>query len=229
MKWEIVGASGFATLDVTLEQGEVIYAQPKSMVRMTTGIAVTSEFGKFSGGNRISGALKGILAGESIALVVFTAKRDEQSLSLAPTTVGPVVPISLPNGRSLMIAKGSYLGHEVGIALEAIYSGVRGFLAKKGLFLLKAHGEGTLFLTAAGDIRTVELGVGERIVVDNDFVVAFDETVKFELVTAAKGLKDSLLSGEGLVNRYTGPGRVYYQSRAKARPGLLSSVVNTVT
>ncbi len=103
------------------------------------------------------------------------------------------------------------------------------FLAKKGLYLLHASGNGYVFLCGAGELRELVLAEGERIAIDNDFVVAFDASVTYQVVVAAKRLKDSILSGEGVVNRYTGPGKIYYQTRAKGRPGMLSTVLSTVT
>jgi uncharacterized protein (AIM24 family) len=50
------------------------------------------------------------------------------------------------------------------------------------------------------------------------------------LVKATAGLKDSVLSGEGLVNRYTGPGEVIYQTRAQERKsGILTGLLNVFT
>ncbi len=229
MNWEINGALGFATLDFVLEADECVFAQPRSMVCMTTGIAVTSEWGGYGGSNKVTGAIKGLLAGESVAIAVFSAKSPGQKLSLAPDAIGPIIPIVLAEAGNLMIAKGSYLAHGADVTLNAKFSGFKGMLAKKGIFLLEASGAGTVFLTAAGEIRSVVLAPEEKFVIDNDFVVAFEQTVSFELVTASKGVSDSILSGEGLVNRYTGPGRVYFQSRAKARPGFFSTMMNTVT
>ena len=67
---------------------------------------------------------------------------------------------------------------------------------------------------------------GEHFVVDNRFVIAFSDTVTYQFVKATKRLKDSLLSGEGFVNRYTGPGRLYYQARSKPSSGYLSRILD---
>ena len=229
MLWEIVGSAGFATLDISLAEEEVIRAQPRSMVLMSTGIEITASIGGGVGRGGAVAGLKGLLAGESFANASFRAKRSGERLSLAPDTVGPILPISLPESSVLLIAKGSYLACDTNIVLEAQYGGLKSFLAKKGLFLLKATGPGQLFLTGAGEIREIMLNPDERIAIDNDYVVAFESTVQYAVVTAAKGLKDSVLSGEGIINRYIGPGRVYYQTRSKVKPGMLTTIANTVT
>lgn len=229
MLHEISGNSAFAVLDLEMQEGESISAQPKSMVCMSVGIEVSAKLGGVTGSSSVGGSIKGLLAGESVALAIYTAKRDKQILSLAPETMGPIIPVSLTAGTDLLIAKGSYLASERTVALKTEFTGLKGFMAKKGIFLVRASGPGIVFLSASGDIREKELAEGEKFVIDNDFVVAFDTSITYKLVTASQGVSNSLLSGEGLVNRYTGPGKVYYQTRAKAKIGFMGTIFNSLT
>jgi len=229
MQHQISGNSAFSVLDLELDVDDYIVAQPKSMVCMSTGIEVSAKLGGVTGSSSVGGSIKGLLAGENIALAIYTSKKDKQSLSLAPGTIGPILPVALLEGQDLLIAKGSYLASESTITLKTEFTGLKGFMAKKGLFLVRASGPGIVFLAASGEVREKDLVEEERFVVDNDFVVAFDSSVSYKLVTASKGLTNSILSGEGLVNRYTGPGKIYYQTRAKSKPGLMSTVFNSIT
>lgn len=229
MHYKISGSEAFSVLDFEMEQGDAIVAQPKSMVSMTTGIEVSAILGGVTGSGTIGGSMKGLLAGENIALSVYSSNKPTQSITIAPQTIGPILPIDLKENQDLLIAKGSYLASESEVTLKTEFTGFKGFMAKKGLFLVRASGPGTVFLSAYGDIREKTLATDERYVIDNDFVVAFDSSVSYQLVTAAKGLTNSFLSGEGLVNRYTGPGKVYYQTRAKTKNGMMSLVFNSLT
>jgi len=229
MKHFISGSAAFAVLDLELDEGESVTAQPKSMVCMTTGVVVSAKLGGVTGSASLGGSIKGVLAGEGVALAIFTAKKDKQTLSLAPEAMGPIIPVVLKAGEDLLIAKGSYLACESTVTLKTEFTGLKGFLAKKGIFLVRASGPGIVFLSAFGDIREKSLVEEEKFVVDNDFVVAFEPSVSYLLVTASKGITNSFLSGEGLVNRYTGPGKLYYQTRAKSKAGLMSTLFNSVT
>ncbi|MBI4570334.1 MAG: AIM24 family protein, partial [Chloroflexi bacterium] len=73
-------------------------------------------------------------------------------------------------------------------------------------------GAGTVFLSSYGAIHLVDLADGQRHVVDSGHMVAFDESVKYE-VGRSGGWKSTLLGGEGLVCKLTGPGRFYMQTR----------------
>ena len=54
---------------------------------------------------------------------------------------------------------------------------------------------------------------GERYRVDSAHIVAFEETVGYD-VQKSGGWKTTLLGGEGLVVQLTGPGRFYMQTRS---------------
>jgi uncharacterized protein (AIM24 family) len=59
----------------------------------------------------------------------------------------------------------------------------------------------------------VDLAAGEQIVLDSGHLVAYSDTATFVTRKVAKGLMQTLKSGEGLVMEFTGPGRVWKQSR----------------
>ena len=75
---------------------------------------------------------------------------------------------------------------------------------------------GTAFCQTFGAVLQKELAEGEKFFLDNRYAVAFSDTVTYQLVKATESVRDSIMSGEGLINRYTGPGVVYYQTRGKA-------------
>jgi uncharacterized protein (AIM24 family) len=107
---------------------------------------------------------------------------------------------------------------------------MKGWWAKTGVFFMHASGTGDLFCASHGAAVSTELADGERFVLDNRYVVAFTDTVKWELVKATQELSTSLMSGEGLVNRYTGPGTIVYQTRAQRRrsSGLVALVADAI-
>ena len=61
-------------------------------------------------------------------------------------------------------------------------------------------------------IHLVEFDAGQRYVVDTGHMAAFDDTVTYD-VGRVGSWKSTLLGGEGLVVKLTGPGRFYLQTR----------------
>ena len=70
--------------------------------------------------------------------------------------------------------------------------------------MLKLTGSGDLLVSSYGAIREIDLAPGQKMIVDTGHVVAFDETVRYE-VHKVSGWKQTFLSGEGLVVHLIGP------------------------
>src|SRR5699024_6664874 len=83
----------------------------------------------------------------------------------------------------------------------------------EGFILQKISGTGMVFLEIDGNKIEKELAPGEVLKVDTGNVVAFDESVQYEIETV-KGLKNIFLGGEGLfLTKLTGPGKVILQTQ----------------
>jgi uncharacterized protein (AIM24 family) len=54
--------------------------------------------------------------------------------------------------------------------------------------------------------------VNGQYTVDTGHIVAFEDTMQFQVVKAGASLIGSLLGGEGFVCRFTGQGKLYCQS-----------------
>lgn len=228
MEFQIRHAPVFTVLEFQLDDSEEVVAQPDSMISITPGIRISAAIGQPKTGTVWSG-FKSLLGGESFFRAIFRAKRDGQTLLLAPDNYGDILPISLEGMGNIYLSRGSYLAHIGQCDLTTKYGGMKGLFSKKGLFLLHASGTGTLFCQTYGAILEKELAEGEQFLIDNRYVVAFSDTITYQLVKAAESMQDSLMSGEGLVNRYTGPGRLYYQTRVKPSISIIGHLLNAAT
>ncbi|MCA9190329.1 MAG: TIGR00266 family protein [Planctomycetales bacterium] len=213
----------FSVLEFTLQESEVVLAQPNSMLSMTGGIRLTAAIGRRGG---VWSGVKGMLGGENFFTAEFSAIKPNQTLVLAPNSLGDILPLHLNDQEGFYLTRGAYLANFGNCELRIKYGGVKGIMSKKGLFLLHASGQGTVFCQCYGAIMSYHLEEGEKVFIDNRYVVAFSHAVKYELVKATTSVKDSVFSGEGLVNRYTGPGKVYYQTRGKPSAGLLTALAD---
>ena len=78
---------------------------------------------------------------------------------------------------------------------------------------MKASGVGSVYVSSRGAIHKLELAAGEERIIDNQHLVAWNETMEYKIEKASKGILASVTSGEFLVTRFTGPGTVYIQTR----------------
>ncbi|MCA9127153.1 MAG: TIGR00266 family protein [Planctomycetales bacterium] len=222
MEYRINHGPVFSVLEIDLDADEAVVAQPNSMLSMTGGIGLSAAIGRRGAGSGVWSGFKSLLGGENFFTAEFAAKKPGQRLILAPESHGDILSLDLAHTTGFYLTRGSYLANVGECDLKIKYGGIKGVMSKKGLFLLHASGTGTVFCQCFGAVIAHELGEGERFFVDNRFVVAFTDTVQYQLVKATESVKDSLMSGEGLVNRYTGPGMLYYQTRGKPSAGLLT-------
>ncbi len=207
MRHEISYRPTFAQLHVSLDRGEAVRAEAGAMLSHTAGIDI--ETGT-SGG--LLGSLKrSVLGGESFFLNTFAA-RDPGSVTFAPRLPGDVIERDL-GYEPLFVQSSSFLAGTPSVDLDTKFGGFRTFFAGEGLFLLRLTGPGSAFLSSFGAIDEVPLAAGERVVVDTGHVVAFESSVDYS-VRQVGGLKSTLLSGEGLVVEFEGPGTVWTQSRS---------------
>jgi uncharacterized protein (TIGR00266 family) len=206
MDYDIESRPSYALLSVALDAGEAIRAEAGAMVSYDDGIDI--ETGA-SGG--ILGSLKrSVLGGESFFQNTFTAT-EAGEVTLAPALSGDVAHYELDG--TLLVQSGSYLASDPDIELDTKFGGGRTFFGGEGLFLLKLDGTGPVFLSSYGAIRERELEDGERFTVDTGHIVAFEDSTSFD-VNRVGGLKSTLFSGEGLVCTFTGPGKVWLQTRS---------------
>jgi uncharacterized protein (AIM24 family) len=87
-----------------------------------------------------------------------------------------------------------------------------GLFGGEGFILQRLQGDGLAFVHAGGTIVKRELAAGETLRVDTGCLVAFAESVDYDIQFIG-GFTNALFGGEGLfVAKITGPGLVYLQS-----------------
>ena len=210
MQYKIIGQT-VTVVEVTLNKGETMYTQTGGMSYQTDGITMKT--------NARGGLMKGIgrmFSGESLFMANFTAERDGAMVAFGTTVPGNIMPVDLsqmPNG--ITVQKGSFLCAEDSIETSVTFSKKfsAGLVGGEGFILQKAKGNGMLFLEVDGDPIEKELMPGEVLKVDTGNVVAFEQTVSYE-VEMVKGIGNIFLGGEGLfLTRLVGPGKVILQSQ----------------
>ncbi len=230
MRSQIAHSPTFTTLELTFSAGESILVQPGCMLAMTTGFELKAGLGShMTGQGRLGRATRSVLAGESFVTAMYTAKRDAERLTLAPDQMGEIRELHIGSEPAYCIASGAFLACTSGIQISLEFAGVRGWLATRGLFLMRPQGDGSLFISSYGALVEIDLQEGERYVLDNRYIVAFSASLRFETVKVASSLRHSYLSGEGLVNRFTGPGKLLYQTRARPGRGFMRSMLDVAT
>lgn len=209
-------------VEITLDPGEACVAEAGSFMYMDPGIEMETIFGdgssKSEGGGfmgALLGAGKRILTGESLFMTLFgNGASGRQVVAFAAPYPGSIVPIDLKVHGTMLCQKDAFLcaakGIAVGIAFQKKLGA--GLFGGEGFILQKLEGDGLAFAHAGGTVVKRELKAGETLRLDTGCLVAFDESVQYDIQTVS-GIKTALFGGEGLFYAaLTGPGTIWMQS-----------------
>lgn len=205
--WEILHQPAFALAIVRLGAEQSILAEAGAMVSMSANVELQSQM---KGG--LMGALKRAVGGESAFVSTFTARGGPGEVTLAPGSPGDIAGLEL-NNQLFYVQSSSYLAGDASLNVDTRWGGAKSFFGGEGLFVLQVSGAGLLLVSSFGAIHRKRLAAGERYVVDTGHLVAWEGTTNYTLRKAAAGFFRSMVSGEGVVAEFTGPGEILIQTR----------------
>ena len=171
------------------------------MIAMSPTITLKGAF-KFS--------MKKLVAGGEMGHSTFTGPGE---LLLAPAMLGDITSLRLTGNESWSVGQDGYLASTQGVIKEYKRQGIgKAMFSGEGLWVYKISGVGLLWLTSFGAIIRKDLADGEKYIVDNGHLVAWNTKYVLERV-ASGGIISGIASAEGLVCKFTGPGTVFIQTR----------------
>ncbi|HEV2707966.1 MAG TPA: TIGR00266 family protein [Pyrinomonadaceae bacterium] len=205
--YEVLHQPSFALAVIRLQAEQSIQAEAGAMVSMSANVELQSQM---KGG--LFGAIKRAAGGESAFVSTFTARGGPGEVTFAPGGPGDIAAIEMGN-QIFFVQSSSYLAGDVGLSIDTRWGGAKSFFGGEGLFVMQVTGTGLLLVSSFGAIHRKRLQPGERYVVDTGHLVAWEGTTQYTLRKAASGFFRSLVSGEGIVAEFIGPGEILIQTR----------------
>lgn len=208
-----VEGSNLQIARVRLRPGQEIYAEAGKMVYKSKTIQWETRMQGETLGQKILGAIKRKLMGESLFMTYFRAVSDGE-VGFAGSYPGHIQVFELASYQTVLVQRDSFLFAQSSVQLNIAFVKKlgAGFFGGEGFILEKLTGPGTVFIHGGGDFVEFVLQPGEVVQVDTGCIVAFDETVSYDIELAG-GIKTAIFGGEGLfLATLTGPGRVVIQS-----------------
>lgn len=207
MNTKIEGKPAFSYISIELSPGETIVAESDAMSSMSAELDMKA---KFNGG-LFQGLLRKYLGKESLFINEFTNNTQVvKNITLVQPTPGDVMCKELCKGDVYFLQAGAYIASESTVKVGLSWAGIGSFIGGEGLFRLKAMGSGKLFFGAYGGL--IEKEVDGDYIVDTGHLVSYDPSIKIS-VQLAGGIISSLTSGEGIVMRLNGKGKIIMQTR----------------
>lgn len=228
VRFEITGGVD-PLLSCHLEQGDSLSAESNAMVTMDSTLKLK---GTVRGGFFSSIGRK-LLNNESFFQQSVEAEDGPGQILLAPNIPGDVLILDI-GPRQYMLTDGSFLAATSDVQLSVKTQSLgRSLLGNSGgFFVIGTQGKGQLAISGFGSMRELTVTPERALIVDNGHLVAWDSNLNYELSlnTAKSGLFGKLIhsqtSGEGIVLKFRGEGKVYVCSRNKG--GFLNWVADNL-
>jgi uncharacterized protein (TIGR00266 family) len=191
----------FGLLTVQIPANQTLEVEASAMAAMDANVTMKTKF---------KGGLGRFLTGESLFINEFTAEGGRGEIKIAPGAPGDISHIRLDD-EVVFLQNSAFVASTTGVLAETKYQGlVKGFFSGEKLFLIKCSGSGDLWFNTYGAL--LDIDVSGEYVVDTGHIVAFTEGLDYD-VRRVGGYKSLFFSGEGLVCRFRGDGKVWIQSR----------------
>lgn len=210
-------------LHISLERGEKIYCESDAMVMMEACLELR---GRMTGGLGRA-LLRRFANGESFFQQHMEAVRGSGDCLLSPNLPGAMEVVEV-GARQYLLNDGAFVcatsGTEMKVRAQSLGNAM--FAQSGGLFVMETSGSGQVVVSGFGSMFQLDVTPGKDVIIDNSHVVCWDNSLKYEIsVTTGGGnssgslggilgnLVNSVTSGEGLVLRFSGHGKVYICSR----------------
>jgi uncharacterized protein (TIGR00266 family) len=210
MKIETLSRGAFESALVHLDSGESFVSESGAMYRASTNVDIDVTTRSRGKGGVMAG-LKRLLAGEKFFFSTYTVTDGQPGeVGLSATLPGQVRVVEVDGSAPWLCTGGSFLGASPELQIDTEFQGMKGFLSGESISVLRVSGDGSLIVGAFGQIREIE--VQEGLTVDTGHLVAYQDSLDYEITKAGSGWLHTFLAGEGFVMRFRGQGRLLVQS-----------------
>ena len=207
-------------LHVSMRKGEKIYCESDAMVMMEEALDLK---GKMTGGI-FSAVMRRFANGESFFQQHIEALRGDGDCLLSPTLPGAMEVVDIGQCH-YMISDGAFVAATSDVELKVRMQNIGDalFADSGGFFVTETAGVGKLVVSGFGSMFQLDVVPGKDVIIDNSHVVCWDNRLQYKIsVTTGGGgglggffgnIINSAMSGEGIVLRFSGTGKVYVCSR----------------
>jgi uncharacterized protein (TIGR00266 family) len=198
---------------VRLKAGQEVYAEAGKMVYKTPSVVWQTRMGGESLTDKLVGAFKRKLVGESLFWTYFHTDTAGE-IGFAGTYPGRIQVFDLKPGQSILVQRDGLLFAQSTVQLDValVKKLGAGFFGGEGFILEKLTGPGAVFIHAGGDFLDFDLKPGESLQIETGNIVAFDSSVNYDIEFVGS-ISTAIFGGEGLfLATLAGPGHVVLQS-----------------
>lgn len=203
-------------LHVSMKQGDKIYCESNAMVMMESNLELK---GKLQGGV-VQSFLRRFANDESLFQQQIEAVRGDGDCLLSTPLDGGMQILDI-GACQYVLNDGAFVAATQGVEINVKTQGLGGaFLGQTGgFFVMCTQGQGQLVVSGAGSLFEIDVSPDKDVLIDNGHVVCWDSRLNYHVSASTSGagvlsnLVNSMTSGEGIVLRFSGRGKVVISSR----------------
>lgn len=214
MNFQIKGDSDCPLAEIILNENENVNIERGSMV-YTSNVSIQ---GKLNTGKKgisgIFGAIgRSFASGESMFITNATGMTENSVIGISPKIPGKIKLLKVSENIQYRLNTGAFLACDESVLYIIKSQNIEKALlgGTGGLFVMETTGEGDLLVSAFGDIIEIDVTAERPYTIDNEHVIAWDKNLDYKIEIASGTF--GFTTGEGIVNKFYGNGKVYIQTR----------------
>ena len=205
-------------LHVAMRRGDKIFCESNAMVMMEDPLELK---GRLQGG-LMQSLLRRFANEESLFQQHIEAVRGDGDCLLSAALDGDMQILDV-GATQYLLSDGAFVAAHDSVEVKARLNSSLGgaFFGNTGGFLvMETSGQGQVVVAGCGTLFEIEVEPNKEIVIDNGHVVCWDSRLNYSLSVSTSqssgllgNLMNSVMSGEGMVLRFSGKGKVVICSR----------------
>lgn len=205
-------------LHVSMRRGDKIYCESNAMVMMEAPLELK---GRLQGG-LMQSLLRRFANDESLFQQHIEAVRGDGDCLLSAALDGDMQILDV-GATQYILSDGAFVAAHDSVEVKARLNSSLGgtFFGNTGGFLvMETSGQGQVVVSGCGTLFELEVEPNKEVIIDNGHVVCWDSRLNYNLAVSTSqnsgflgNLVNSVTSGEGMVLRFSGQGKVVICSR----------------
>ncbi|MEB3309435.1 MAG: TIGR00266 family protein [Snowella sp.] len=200
----------YSSLILDLKPSQTVLAEASVIEAMDSSITLIAKLQ--------DGLLKTLtkaLGKELLFINQFAAEFKPGRLFLAPPLPGHIHHYYLTGRTGILLQSSHFIACVPTVQIDIKFLGMKNFFNDTSTFLLRTIGQGDVWFSSYGGL--VEITVQDDFLVDTGYVVAFEDTLNYDIEMieglVIKSDRTKYYGGKGLVCRFKGEGKVWIQAR----------------
>jgi uncharacterized protein (TIGR00266 family) len=211
-KFHIINSPAFASVVISLKQGQSIYCNSGCLNYMDSSVNVSTKTNGI-----LSGLIRSMFTTTSMFLTFYTGTQMKESIvSLSSFMPGDIIALRIKRGEQYVMSSFGFLAATANVKVTTTMR-FKNILGGDSIFINQvnlddtSNEDGIVWISSYGGFDKITIKEGESVKVDQGMFAFAKKEYKYELSTIGN-VKSFFLSGETFMMKFKGPCEIYVHS-----------------